>query len=119
MESILRRAETPLQAGSTRHLRFRIQTGQDRRVFVAAGHAHRRVIGLAPVLSREMDDYAPGSRGQEKNLPRARRPTGFAVDSALPQGLLQVSCNHLLTGYHRNLWEEFSAVGLGSRINNH
>src|SRR5215470_19519198 len=104
MESILPRAETPLQAGSTRHLRFRIQTGQDRRVFVAAGHVRPRVIGLAPVLSPEMDDYAPGSRGQEKNLPRARRPTGFAVDPAQPQALQQVSCNHLLTGYHRNLW---------------
>src|SRR5215831_3736178 len=102
MESILPRAETPLQPGSTRHLPFRIPTGQDRRVFVAAGHVHPRLIAPVRVLSPALDDYAPGSRGREKNLPRARRSTVFAMESAPPQALLQVSYNHPLTGYHRN-----------------
>src|SRR5579871_986798 len=104
MESILPPAETPLQAESTRHLPFRIQTGQDRKVFVAARNVLPRSIAPARVPLLALNDCAPESRARERSLPLARQPAGFATDSARPQALLHGPCNHLLTGYHRNLW---------------
>src|SRR5215469_6562728 len=104
MESIRPRGKTPMQVGRTPRLPFPAATGQERRVFVGAGHALSRAIAPAPVVSSALQDYAPRSRGLGRSLPLARRPTQFAMGAARPLVLLPLSCNHLLTGYHRNLW---------------
>src|SRR5215471_1306133 len=97
------RAGTPRQAGLTLRHRFHAQTGQVQRVSVAAEDVLPRAIAPAPVLSSALNDYAPESHGRGRSLPRARRLTGFAMVPAQSLALLQVTCNQLLTGYHRNL----------------